>query len=72
MPLPARCLTSLVPIIDPVSVPGLLSQPSPWIKSPASLTCAVEIPAYYPLRFPLRVSSSTQDKISDPWKLCGV
>ncbi|MEQ2296897.1 hypothetical protein AMECASPLE_029139 [Ameca splendens] len=34
MPLPAPCLTSLVPIIDPVSVPGLLSQSSPWIIQP--------------------------------------
>ncbi|MEQ2312373.1 hypothetical protein AMECASPLE_030310 [Ameca splendens] len=34
MPLPAPCLTSLVPIIDPVSAPGLLSQPSPWIIQP--------------------------------------
>ncbi|MEQ2284276.1 hypothetical protein AMECASPLE_019906 [Ameca splendens] len=34
MPLPAPCLTSLVPIIDPVSVLGLLSQPCPWIIQP--------------------------------------
>ncbi|MEQ2297173.1 hypothetical protein AMECASPLE_032095 [Ameca splendens] len=38
MPLPAPCLTSLVQIIDPVSVPGLLSQPSPWIIQP-KVTC---------------------------------
>ncbi|MED6271628.1 hypothetical protein CHARACLAT_022205 [Characodon lateralis] len=34
MPLPAPCLTSLVPIIDPVFVPGLLSQSSPWLIQP--------------------------------------
>ncbi|MEQ2314644.1 hypothetical protein AMECASPLE_014265 [Ameca splendens] len=34
MPLPAPCLTSLVLIIDPVSVLGLLSQPCPWIIQP--------------------------------------
>ncbi|MEQ2210649.1 hypothetical protein XENOCAPTIV_017172 [Xenoophorus captivus] len=34
MPQPAPCLTSLVPIVDPVSVLGLLSQPCPWIIQP--------------------------------------
>ncbi|MEQ2178920.1 hypothetical protein GOODEAATRI_019175 [Goodea atripinnis] len=38
MPQPAPCLTSLVQIIDPVSVPGLLSQPSPLIIQP-KVTC---------------------------------
>ncbi|MEQ2242701.1 hypothetical protein ILYODFUR_038782 [Ilyodon furcidens] len=38
MPLTAPCLTSLVQIIDPVSVLGLLSQPSPWIIQP-KVTC---------------------------------
>ncbi|MED6278096.1 hypothetical protein CHARACLAT_020202 [Characodon lateralis] len=65
MPLRAPCLTSLVPIVDPVSALGLLSLES-------LLTCAVEIPACHPLRFPLWVSSSPQDKSSDSWKLCGV
>ncbi|MEQ2297624.1 hypothetical protein AMECASPLE_036498 [Ameca splendens] len=33
-PLIAPCLTPLVPIVDPVSALGLLSQPSPWIIQP--------------------------------------
>ncbi|MEQ2292687.1 hypothetical protein AMECASPLE_025512 [Ameca splendens] len=75
MSLPAPCLTSLVPIIDPVFVPGLLSQPSPGLfslKPPTSLTCTVEISACHPLRFPLWVSSSTQDKSSDSRMVRGV
>ncbi|MEQ2256867.1 hypothetical protein ILYODFUR_028541 [Ilyodon furcidens] len=67
MPQPAPCLTSL---IDPVSVPELLSLKSP--VSHLSFTCAVEITACHPLRFPLWASSSTQDKSSDSRKLCGV
>ncbi|MED6264648.1 hypothetical protein CHARACLAT_016916 [Characodon lateralis] len=66
MPLPAPCIACP---IDPVSVLGLLSQPCPWIIQP-------EVTSY--LRCgdhclpPTEVSSSTQDKSSDSWKLYGV
>ncbi|KAK5620059.1 hypothetical protein CRENBAI_002679 [Crenichthys baileyi] len=55
MPLPAPCLTSLVPIIDPLSVPGLLNQPSPWIIQP-KVTCLSHLRCGDPWLLPTEVS----------------